>query len=389
MSIFRQKENKPLNMKKFVLAAIVLFTVACGGPRKQDGFLINGKISGLRQKEVYLVTYKDGGAVKVDSSAVDTARGTFRLHGRVETPDLMFITFPDGSEIEVFVENAVITVKGDSIQNTVIEGSGSNDEYTVYKVRRDSVGGEFKNQEAEYDSVLLKYNAARKAGNKEETRLLYDQLAKIEAIPEARMKEYNLDFVKSHGTSFVAPAVLWNELAWAMDAPEMEPLVNGFDTSIQNSGYITLLKQRIETLKKVSVGSPAPDFTMNDSLGHPRKLSSFYGKVLLVDFWASWCGPCRRENPNIVAAYRQYSRKGFDIVGISLDKNRDRWMKAISDDKLGWHHLSDLRGWNNAAAGLYGIRSIPSNLLLDKNGMIIGKNLMGDDLTNKLSELIK
>jgi len=376
-------------MKKLVFTAIILFAVACGGPRRQDGFLINGKISGLRQKVAYLVTYKDGGAAKVDSSAVDTVKGTFRLHGKVETPDLMFITFPDGSEIEVFVENTVITVKGDSIQNTVIEGSGSNDEYTAYKVRRDSVDGEFKAQQAEYDSVLLKYNAARKGGNEAETRSLYDQLAKIEAIPEARMKEYNVDFVKNHGSSFVAPVVLWNELAWSMDAPEMEPLVKGFDTSIQKSGYVALLKQRIETLKKVSIGSPATDFTMNDTLGNPQKLSSFFGKALLVDFWASWCGPCRRENPNIVAAYRQYSRKGFDIVGISLDKNKARWMKAIGDDMLGWHHLSDLRGWNNAAAGLYGIRSIPSNLLLDKNGIIIGKNLMGDDLTNKLRELLK
>jgi thiol-disulfide isomerase/thioredoxin len=283
----------------------------------------------------------------------------------------------------------VITVKGDSIQNTVIEGSGSNDEYTAYKVRRDSVDGEFKAQQAEYDSVLLKYNAARKGGNEAETRSLYDQLAKIEAIPEARMKEYNVDFVKNHGSSFVAPVVLWNELAWSMDAPEMEPLVKSFDTSIQKSAYVALLNQRIETLKKVSIGSPAPDFTMNDTLGHPQKLSSYFGKVLMVDFWASWCGPCRRENPNIVAAYRQYGRKGFDIVGISLDKNKARWMKAIGDDMLGWHHLSDLRGWNNAAAGLYGIRSIPSNLLLDKNGIIIGKNLMGDDLTNKLRELLK
>jgi peroxiredoxin len=376
-------------MKKLVFAAIVLFTYACNGPRQQDGFLIKGSIKDLRQKVAYLVTYKDGGAVKLDSSAVDTNRGTFSLHGKVETPDLLFITFPDGSEIEVFTENAMITVKGDSIKNTVISGSGSNDLYMAYKAGRDSIDKVFNSQEIEYDSVLVKYNAARKAGNELETRSLYDQLAKIEAIPEARMKEYNLAFIKEHGSSYVAPVVLWNEVAWSMDAPEMEPLVKGFDTTIQKSAYIVLLNKRIETLKKVAIGSPAPDFTMNDTLGKPQKLSSFYGKILLVDFWASWCGPCRRENPNIVAAYKQFSRKGFDIAGISLDKNKARWMKAIADDKLNWHHLSDLQGWNNAAAGLYGIRSIPSNLLLDKNGMIIGKNLMGDDLTNKLKELLK
>jgi peroxiredoxin len=376
-------------MKQLVIAAIVLFALACSGPRQPDGFMIKGRIEGLRQNIAYLITYKDGEAVKLDSSVVDTRKGTFRLQGKVETPDLMFIDFPDGSEIEVFVENAIITVKGDNVQNAVIAGSRSNDEYATYKVRRDSIERAFSSQQAEYDSVLSKYNEARKAGDETETRALYDHLAKIEAIPEARMKEYNLSFVKNHGSSFVAPLVLWNEVAWSMDAPEMEPLVKGFDTSIQKSGYIALLKERIETLKKVAIGIPAPDFTMSDTLGEPQKLSSFFGKVLLVDFWASWCGPCRRENPNIVTAYKQFSLKGFDILGVSLDKNKTRWIKAIGDDKLSWHQLSDLQGWNNAVAKQYGIRSIPSNLLLDKNGIIIGKNLLGDDLTNKLKELLR
>ena len=376
-------------MKKLVIPAIVLFTFACSGPRQQEGFVIEGSIKGLGQNIAYLVTYKDGAPVKMDSSVIDTSNGTFRLHGRVQTPDMMYIDFPDGSEIEVFVENVQITVKGDNIQNAVIAGSRSNDEYVAYKEGRDSIGRELNSQQTEYDAVLLKYNAARKAGNETETRLLYDQLAKIEAIPEARMKEYNLDFVKNHRSSFVAPVVLWNEVAWSMDAPEIEPLVKGFDTSIQKSGYVALLKERIEILKTVAIGKPAPDFTMNDTLGQPQKLASYFGKVVLVDFWASWCSPCRRENPNIVAAYKQFSRKGFDIVGVSLDKKMARWTRAIRDDKLTWHQLSDLQGWNNAASKLYGIRSIPSNLLLDKNGIIIAKNLMGDDLTNKLRELLK
>lgn len=376
-------------MKNLVSALFVLSMLACSGPKQKDGFIIKGKIGGLRQNEAYLLTYKDGAAVTLDSSVIDTRKGTFRLHGRVETPDLMYIAFPDGSEIEVFIENAMINIEGDRIQNAVISGSRSNDEYTSYKVGRDSVERAFIGQQAEYDSVLLKYSTARKAGNEAETRSLYDQLVKIESLPEARLKEYNLAFVKNHGSSFVAPVILWDELAWSMDAPEMDPLVKGFDTSIQKSGYVVLLNKRIETLKKVAVGSPAPDFIMEDTLGHPQKLSSFFGKVLLVDFWASWCGPCRRENPNILAAYKQFNRKGFDIVGVSLDNSKARWIKAIEDDKLTWHQLSDLQKWNNAASKLYGIRSIPSNLLLDKNGTIIAKNLMGDDLTNKLRELLK
>jgi peroxiredoxin len=300
----------------------------------------------------------------------------------------MHITFSDDSQIEVFVENATITITGDSVQNAEITGSGSNDEYTAYKEKRDSIENSFKSQEAEYDSVLLKYKAAREAGNEAEAKSYYDQMAKIEEVPEAAIREFNLSFIKNHGSSYVAPVILWNELAWSMDAPEMEPLVNGFDTTIQKSDYIARLKNRIEILKKVSVGNQAPDFTMNDTLGNAHTLTSYYGKILLVDFWASWCGPCRRENPNIVSVYRQFHRKGFDILGVSFDKNMAAWTKAIIDDKLVWNHVSDLQGWDNAAGKLYGIRSIPSNMLLDEKGIIIAKNLMGDDLTNKLRELL-
>jgi peroxiredoxin len=300
----------------------------------------------------------------------------------------MYITFTDESEIEVFIENNTITITGDSVQNTKITGSGSNDVYAAYKVKRDSIVESFNNLQAEYDSVLVKYKAARKAGKEAEAKSYYDQMAKIEEAPDAAMKEFNLNFIKKHGSSYVAPVVLWNELAWSMDAPEMEPLVNGFDTTIRKSDYIARLKDRIEILKKVSVGSQAPDFTMNDTLGNPHQLSSYHGKVLLVDFWASWCGPCRRENPNIVAVYKQFHKKGFDILGVSFDKTKAAWTKAILDDKLTWNQVSDLQGWNNAAGKLYGIRAIPSNMLLDQKGTIIAKNLMGDDLTNKLRELL-
>ena len=147
------------------------------------------------------------------------------------------------------------------------------------------------------------------------------------------------------------------------------------------------LQNRVSILKSVEVGQVAPDFTMNDSTGKPVMLSSLKGKVLLVDFWASWCMPCREENPNLVALYGKYHPKGFDIFGVSFDSKRDRWLKAIADDSLTWTHVSDLSGWDNAAGKLYGIRSIPSNVLLDTTGVIIAKNLRGDDLKVKLEEL--
>lgn len=150
---------------------------------------------------------------------------------------------------------------------------------------------------------------------------------------------------------------------------------------------ITQIQQMLKMSSSNIVGGEAPDFTMNDVNGNPRKLSEFKGKVMLVDFWASWCGPCRRENPNVLKAYAKYHDKGFDVLGVSLDKTKESWLAAIEKDGLIWNHVSDLKGWQNEAAKLYGVTSIPHTVLLDKEGKIIARNLRGEALDAKLAEI--
>jgi thiol-disulfide isomerase/thioredoxin len=147
------------------------------------------------------------------------------------------------------------------------------------------------------------------------------------------------------------------------------------------------LQQVLQMSASFITGAQAPDFSMNDPEGKPVKLSDFRGKVLLIDFWASWCGPCRRENPHVVELYNHYNKKGFDILGVSLDRTREPWLAAIEKDGLLWHHVSDLQGWSNSAARLYGVSSIPHTVLLDKEGKILARNLRGEALTAKLREL--
>ncbi len=137
------------------------------------------------------------------------------------------------------------------------------------------------------------------------------------------------------------------------------------------------------------IGQVAPDFVLPDPAGKQIHLSSFKGKYVLVDFWASWCGPCRQENPNVVAAYHQYKGKNFTILGVSLDKEKGAWMKAISDDQLSWTHVSDLKFWESAVVPLYGINAIPTNILVDPSGKIIAANLRGSGLEQKLAEVLK
>ena len=157
---------------------------------------------------------------------------------------------------------------------------------------------------------------------------------------------------------------------------------------VQGSFYGKYLLNYINEKKIGSIGSPAIEFVQADTSGNPVALSSFKGKYVLVDFWASWCGPCRKENPNLVAAFNRFRDKNFTVLGVSLDNNRDRWLKAIVDDQLHWTQVSDLQYWQNEVAVKYKIQTIPQNLLIDPNGMIVGKNLRGQDLELKLCELL-
>ena len=173
------------------------------------------------------------------------------------------------------------------------------------------------------------------------------------------------------------------------EASDVEPLYNLLHDEIKNSPKGREIKKMIDVYASVAIGKVAPDITQFTPDSSSLSLSSLKGKYVLLDFWASWCGPCRRENPNIVAAYNRFKDKGFTVFGVSYDSKKDRWLKAIADDHLDWQQVSDLQGWQNATSAQYGIKAIPSNILLDQNGVIVAKNIFGKKLVDKLGELLK
>jgi peroxiredoxin len=238
--------------------------------------------------------------------------------------------------------------------------------------------------EKETNALMIDFSNLTTAqkNNKTYMQSFNNRYSKIQQKKKAIMSA----FVSGHPNSFVSLLVL-NE--GDFDLKTTTALYNSLSPKIKNTEMGQAMGMEIESVLHTSVGSKAPDFTQNNVSGEPVKLSDFKGKYVLVDFWASWCGPCRQENPNVVKAYNAYKDKNFTILGVSLDENKYAWQSAIQKDGLTWAHVSDLKGWRNTAAVLFGVRSIPQNFLIDPNGIIVEKNLRGEALQQTLSEIIK
>jgi len=359
----------------FYLLTIAALMAAC---TSEPRYTIKGDIAGSENEIFYLQRVVDGQIAPIDSAVSE--KGSFKMTGTIDYPDLVqLVAMNKGGRINFYLENAKINVNGqiDSLEAATISGSKTQDEYQ-------SLIGASQSFNEQAMNIDKEYQIARQANDTEKMSQLEKEITDLEDKMVAMQK----DFVKNNPSSYVAPAVL-RSISYYMEGEEIVGIISAMDTNVAKTPIVKELNDMATAMKAVAVGQKAPDFTMNDVDGNPVSLSSKIGsKLLLVDFWAGWCNPCRQENPNLVKIYNQFHKKGFDIFGVSLDQQKQNWVKAIADDKLTWTHVSDLQYWNNAAARLYSVRAIPANFLLDETGTIIARNLRGDALLNKVNEIL-
>lgn len=353
---------------------------------QQGTYIINGTVNKPEITVLYFTqtTFYDGKA-KEKAQKIEVVNGKFSIKGMIGEPVPAFLSLSEDYKMDASKPKQFILDKG----NITIEIKSDLAEASVH-------GSKANDDLFRYNTEQAPYSAKINAINEEAQRLSAgglpaDSIGLMFRIPfrdaTREMADFQKNFVENNTSAFISLLLIPNIVGVTNNYFEADSLLSGLNDEIESCPTAKAIREYINGQKKTSVGAIAPDFALADTSGKKIALSELKGKYVLLDFWAAWCAPCRQENPNVVQAFKTYKDKGFTVFGVSLDKERKSWLKAIQDDELQWQHVSDLKFWGSEAAALYGITSIPRNFLLDPNGKIIGRDLRGPDLLDKLEEL--
>ena len=370
------------NTFSLITLSVLLFTFA-QAQKVSEPVVINGTISEKSDyKQIYLDTLHGQNPWIFASSAIES-NGAFKLVAPVKAPDIFRLRLDDKNYMMLILSPgekiSLKTVGGKLGGDAVIEGSFNTE--LLYKTMNTSQ--QFENRKAELNQ---EYNTIQSSPKR-------DSIAAI-IINEFRandslQKQALISQMEKYPAS-LAWIFFQDKLDMTNDFPVIDKIDAAMFKAYPENEFVRQYHQQVEVERKTAIGFPAPDIALTDPEGKIRKLSSLKGKVVLIDFWASWCGPCRKENPNVVAIYNKYKDKGFEVFSVSLDKDRDSWLAAIAKDNLVWlNHVSDLKYWKSAGAATYGVTSIPYTVLVDKKGKIVAKKLRGEELETKVKELCK
>ena len=370
---------------KAVLRVVMLslIIVACNSqpsdPAKGSEILISGKVNNKATGDISIEGIRDQKFVNLKNIKLNEDN-SFSTSLKVDEPGLYRINFFNKQMAFLVLDenHSEVNILADGDQpNGSLEIKGSKD--TDYLIEIQKLRGGLQKYAEEINPEFVKAN---QEGNQERMEALQMQYMEKEKEINGLVKEK----VRGMGNSLTALLVT-QELDPNVDFSFMDEIAQKFKKSLPNSFFTRQLVERVDKLRKLAIGKQAPEITLEDPEGNMVSLSSLRGNYVMIDFWAAWCRPCRAENPNVVALYEKYNAKGFEVFGVSLDRKKEDWVRAIEQDGLSWTQVSDLQYFNSAAAQLYNVQSIPATYLLDPDGKIIAKNLRGIALRKKLEEL--
>ena len=372
-------------MKQFILLVIVaLFFATCAQRQVGDNeYTINGTYDTKGNPARAYLTYDKGGVQMIDST--DIVNNTFNFSGEVENPfrAMMTVSYDlaqpvtfSGDVLIFYIEPGTISLTSDARLSTAeVKGSLLNDNYQEWQ----------KIYTPLQQSFISMINAVNTAQEGEEKENVYKVFEKA----QQDLRTAGLNFIQKYPDSWVSLNEAYPVASgMKQDALEADEAFHLLSSHLQSTESGIKIREQIDRLLAVAIGAKAPDFTQNRPDDKSVSLSDFSGKYVLIDFWASWCGPCRLENPFVVKAYNEFKANNLAVIGVSLDSDKEAWTKAIQKDKLLWTQVSDLKGWNNEVAQLYSVRAVPSNYLIDPDGIIIAKNLRGEELSATLKKYL-
>lgn len=375
-------------MKKLVVLLVMAVTFISCNQLGDNEYVIKGSVEGIENGKMAVLETQDetGMGLKAIDSAVITD-GKFEFKGTTTEPELRFIQLPEVQGKAVFIlENGEINLKiyKDSVNKSEVGGTFNNDEFAKYNKGQSAI----QKKITDFRNVnMQKMQEAMGANDTTTVNTIQADFVKL----QDELNAYNVKFAEDNPKAFISVLMLENMFYQPnVDIEKIKKVYTGLDKTIQDTKPGKKIGEMVSNYASADVGKAAPDFSAPNPEGKTISLKESLGKVTIIDFWASWCAPCRQENPNVVALYNEFHDKGLNIIGVSLDKEGDaeKWKKAIADDQLSWPQISNLKYWNDPVAKKYNVQSIPATFILDANGVIVAKDLRGDALKAKIQELL-